>query len=133
MKAFAGAVERHAQPVHQVDDFRSPVGHFLDGRLVIQKVTAVNRIVEVLPLVVAQLSRLIVAAVDPALCTNAVRAFDRSQADQVDVDTQLGQLHCRCQSGQAAADHHDSMLCHESFRCLFLSVVAGFSREMSFQ
>jgi predicted lipid-binding transport protein (Tim44 family) len=47
-EAFGGAVERHAEPVHQVDDPRTPVGHFLYRRLMLQKIAAVDRIVEML-------------------------------------------------------------------------------------
>ena len=58
---FLGAIERHAQPVHQVDDPRRPVGHLLDGRLMLQEVAAVDGVVKVLPFAVAQLARLVVA------------------------------------------------------------------------
>ena len=83
----------------------APIAHFLHRRLMLQKVAAVNRVVEVLPLVVALLPRQIVDAVDAPLGTNAVRALHRHQAHQVDVDAQLGQLHRRRQAGQSAADH----------------------------
>ncbi len=55
----------------------------------IEKVTSVNRVVQVFPLVIAELPRLIVATVDPALSTNTVRAFDGRQADQIDGNSQL--------------------------------------------
>ena len=78
-KAFGRAVEGHAQAVHQVDDPRGPVGHFLDRRLVLQEVAAVDRVVEVLPLVVAELPGEVVDAVDAALGADAVRALDRQR------------------------------------------------------
>ena len=56
-KALGRAIEGDAQPVHQVDDLRPPLGHFLDRRLVLQKVAAVDGVVEVQPLVVALLAR----------------------------------------------------------------------------
>ena len=45
-------------------------------------------------------------------CADAVRAFDWRQAHDIDVDTQLGQLHRRRQARQPAADHHHALLCH---------------------
>ena len=76
----------------------------------IQKVAAVDGIVQVLPLAIAQLPGLIVATIDPALSTNAVRAFDRRQADQVDLDAQFGKLHGGRETGQSAADDYYAML-----------------------
>ncbi len=80
----------------------------------IEKVAAVDGIVQVLPLAVAQLPGLVVATVDPALSANAVRAFDRRQADQVDLDAQLGKLHGRRETCQSAANDYYAMLCHLS-------------------
>ena len=91
---------------------RPPLGHFLDRRLMLQKVAAVDGVVEVQPLVVALLAREVVDAVDAALGADAVRALDRHEAHQVDVDAQLGQLHGGRQPGQSAADDHHSLLCH---------------------
>ena len=103
----------HAQPIHQVDDLRPPIGHFLHRRLVLQKVAAIDRVVEVQPLVVALLPRQVVDAVDAALRTDAVRALDRHQAHQIDIDAQLGQLHRRRQARQSAADDQDALFCHD--------------------
>ena len=93
-----------------------PVGHFLDRRLMLQEVAAVDGVVEVQPLVVALLPRQVVDAVDAALGADAVRALDRREAHQVDVDAQLGQLHGGRQAGQPAADDHYALLCHETTR-----------------
>ena len=114
-KAFGRAIEGHAQAIHQVDDPRRPIGHFLDRRLMLQEVAAVDRVVEVLPLVVALLPREIVDAVDAALGADAVRALDGHQAHQVDVDAQLGQLHGGRQAGQSAANHQYPLLRHAAF------------------
>lgn len=92
-ESFASPVERHAQAVHQLDDLGCPVSHFFDRRLVIQKVTSVDRVVEVFPLIVAELPSRVIAAVDAALRANAMRTFDRGQTDQIDLGAQLGQLH----------------------------------------
>ena len=45
----------------------------------LQEVATIDRIVQVFPLRVAQLPRLIVAAIDTALSTYAVRTLDRRQ------------------------------------------------------
>ena len=71
----------------------------------LQKIAAIDGVVEVQPLVVALLPRQIVDAVDAALGADAVRALDRHQAHQIDVDAQLGQLHRRRQARQTAADN----------------------------
>jgi hypothetical protein len=112
--ALGRAIERHAQPVHQVDDFRPPIGHFFHRRLMLQKIAAIDRVVEVQPFVVALLPRQVVDAVDAPLGTDTVRPLHRHQAHQVDVDPQLGQLHCRRQPGQTTADDHYSLFCHAS-------------------
>ena len=61
------AVEGDAQPVQEVDDPVRPISQFLDRRLVLQKIAAVNRVVEMLPLAVAELPREIIDAVDAPL------------------------------------------------------------------
>ena len=103
-KAFGRAIEGHAEPVHQVDDPGSPVGHFLDGRLMLEEVAAVDGVVEVQLFAVALLASEVVDAVDAALGTDAVRTFHRREAHQVDRNPQLGQFHGGRQTGQSAAD-----------------------------
>ena len=73
-ESFGRAIERHAQPVHQVDDPRGPIGHFLDRRLVLQEIAAVDGVLEMLPLAVAELPGEVVDAVDAALGAAAMRA-----------------------------------------------------------
>ena len=111
-KAFGRAVESDAQPVHQVDDLRRPVGQFLDRRLVLEEIAAIDGVVEMLPLVVAKLLREVVHAVDAALGAGAVRAFDGQQAHQADVAFEFGQFHGGGQSGQSAADDHYAWFGH---------------------
>ena len=74
----------------------------------LQEVTAVDGIVEVLPLVVAELPRLVIDAVDPALGAHAVGAFHGREAHQIDIDADFRQLHGSRQSGQTTANDHDS-------------------------
>ncbi len=104
--ALRRAIECHAQPVHQVDDPRGPVGHLLDRRLMLQEVAAVHRVVQMQPFRVAQLTRLVVARIDPALGTHAVRSLDRGQTHEIHVDAQLGQFHGRGKARQAATNNH---------------------------
>ncbi len=66
-KALGRAIEGDAKAVHQVDDLGGPFGHFLDRRLMLQKVSAVGRVVEVQPLAVALLQRELIDAVDAPL------------------------------------------------------------------
>ena len=113
-KALGRAVERHAQPVHQVDDPRGPVGQFLHRRLVLEEIAAVDGILEMLPRAVAQLPGQIVDAVDPALGADAVRPLHRQQAHQPDVEIQFRQLHGGRHSRQPAADDHDGWFGHAS-------------------
>ncbi len=116
-KALGRAIERDAETIHQVDDPGGPFGHFLDRRLMLQEVAAVGRVVEVQPLAVALLQRELVDAVDAALGTDAVRALDRGEAHQLDVDALFGQLHGGRQTGQPSTDDHYTFAnCHEITR-----------------
>src|SRR6202451_432918 len=48
-QAFGGAIKRHAHTVEEVDDAGSSLAHGFHGRLVGQKVAAINDVVEMLP------------------------------------------------------------------------------------
>ena len=61
--------------------------------LVLQEIAAIDRVVKVLPLVIAQLPSLIVTGVDAALRAHAVRPLDRRETDQVDLNTYFGEFH----------------------------------------
>ena len=122
-KALGRAVEGHAQPVHEVDDLGGPVGQFLDRRLVLQEVAAVDGVVEVLPFAVAQLPRQVVDAVDAALGADAMRAFHRQEAHDAHVAFQLGQLDGGGHSGQSAADDHHRWFRHDDCSCVKLTVI----------
>ena len=56
-KTLWRAIERNAQPIHEIDDLGAPFGHFLDRRLMLQKISAVDRVIKVQPFVVALLPR----------------------------------------------------------------------------
>ena len=111
---LSGAIERNAQTVHQIDHLRRPVGHLLHGRLMVEKVAAVHGVIEVFPLIIAQLPCLIITAVDSTLCTYAVRTFDRSQTEQINLHTQFSELHGGGQTCQTTTHNYYAMLCHNS-------------------
>ena len=120
---LAGPVEHDAHAVQQVDDAGRVVAHVLDGRLVGEKVAAVDRVVEVLVGRVA-LALGVDRAVDAALGADRVAALDGHEREQVHGDAGLGDLDGGHQPGQSAADDDDFGLCvagdcrHRS--CLFL-------------
>jgi hypothetical protein len=122
--ALGGAVERHAHAVEQVDDLRRPVGHLVDGRLVLEEVAAVERLVEVHPLAVALLAGDVVARVDAALRAHAVRSLDRDHREQVDVEAFLGDAGRGGQSGQPSSDDDDALGAVHGSRIRFVVLVA---------
>ena len=105
-------VERHAEPVHEIDDPRAPVGHLLDRRLVLEEVTAVDGVVEMLPFGIPLLPREGVDAVDPPLSADAVRPLHRDKAHEVDIDSELGEPHRGREPGKTTADNENAGLCH---------------------
>ena len=111
---FGGSIEGNAQAIHQDDDLRGPVGHLFDRRLVWKEVTAVDRIVEVIPLVVPLLTGLIVDAIDTPLGTDAVGTLHWGQAQKIDRNAQFSEFHRRRESGQSATDNQHSIVSHFS-------------------
>ena len=83
-QAFRSAVEGNAHAVEQVDDGRRGLAHGLDGRLVGEKVAAVDGVVEVLVGGVA-FALEILGGVDAALRADRVRTLDGDDRKQVDV------------------------------------------------
>jgi hypothetical protein len=84
------------------------VGHLVDGRLVVEEVAAVERLIDVHPLAETLLSNHIGAGVDPALGTDAVRPLDRDQREQIDRHAGFGDADGGGQTRQSPADHYDS-------------------------
>jgi hypothetical protein len=110
-QALGSAVEGHAHAVEQVDDARRGLAHGLDGRLVGQKIAAVDGVVEVLPGGVA-LALQVLGGVDAALRADRVRALDRHDGEQVHGAAGFGDLDHGCQAGQASANDDDFGCCH---------------------
>src|SRR5690606_25549952 len=71
---------------------------------VVEEVTPIDSIVQVVPLIIAELASLIIAAIDSALCAHAVRTLHWRETDQIDRRTEFAELHRRCETGQAATD-----------------------------
>jgi hypothetical protein len=91
-QALWGAVERHAHAIEQIDNRWGALAHTQHGRLVRQKVAAVNRVVEVDPRRVA-LAFGVHCAVDAALRTHRVRALHRHKREQIHMHARLRELH----------------------------------------
>src|SRR5436309_2932065 len=105
-QAFGSAIEGHAHAVEKVDDSRCSIAHGFDRWLVGKKVTAVNRVVKVLPGGVAFAFQ-ILGRIDAALRTNRMRTLDRNNGKQIDVTAHLRDLDHGCQSGESSAHDYD--------------------------
>ena len=104
-QAFGRAIEHHAHPIEQVDDRRRRLAHRLDGRLMRQKVAAVNRVVKMNHRRVALAFR-IDCAVDSALRAHRMRSLDGHDREQIDLLALLGKFHRRGQTSQPAAYYY---------------------------
>ena len=79
----------------------------------LEEVPTVDGVVQVEPLTVAFLSREFVDGVDPALSADAVRPLHRDHADQIYVNSRLGELHRRGETRQPSANDNDVLLSHD--------------------
>ena len=104
---FGRPVERDAHAVEEEDDRRPRLAHRLHRRLVRQEVAAVDRVVEVPPRRVA-LALPVDGGVDPALCTDGVRALDRHEREQVDGEPRLGDADRGHEAREPAADDDEA-------------------------
>src|SRR6185312_17409784 len=83
-KSLGSAGEGNTHAIKQINDGRSGLAHRFYRRLIREKVTAVNRVVKVLPGRVAFAFK-IFGRVDAALRANRVRALDRHNGKQIHV------------------------------------------------
>ena len=105
-QSFRSSVERHAHAVEQINDARSRFAHGFYGRLVGEEVTAVNRVIKMLPGGVA-LALQILGGIDSALGADRMRALYRNDGEQIHLPTHLRDLdNCRKPS-QPAANNDD--------------------------
>src|SRR5712692_8765351 len=103
-QSLRSAVEHHAHPVEQIDDRGRRLAHSLYWRLMGQKVTAVDRVVEMNPGRVA-LALGVDRAVDAALGADRMGSLDRHDREKVNLLPRLSQLDCGRQPSEAAANH----------------------------
>src|SRR5262249_15480882 len=101
----------HTHSVEQINNPRRRLAHGFDGRLIAEKVAAVNRVIKMLPGSVA-LAFQIFGRVDAALRANRVRAFYRHDGKQVDVPAHFGDLDDCREPCQSATYHDDFWSCH---------------------
>ncbi|MNZ62537.1 hypothetical protein D3C78_806620 [compost metagenome] len=79
-QSFRCAVEHNPHPVHQMNDPWSRLTHRLNRRLICQKVTAIHRIIKMLPRRIAFSFR-INRTINSTLCTNGVGPLNRYQRE----------------------------------------------------
>ena len=89
-ETFGRSVKCHAQTIHQIDDARRAVTHFLDGRLMLKEVTAIDRVVKVKIFAISLCTGHFVDRVDTTLSANAMGPLHGYQADQMNVRTVSG-------------------------------------------
>ena len=111
-QTFGSAIEGHAHAVQQVDDGGRGLAHGLHRRLIGQKVSAVDGVVEVLRGGVA-LALQVFGRVDAALGAHRVRALDGDDGKQLHRAAGFGDLDHRRKSGEPSAHHDDFACCHE--------------------
>jgi hypothetical protein len=102
-QALAGAIERHAHAIEQVDDLRSRVAHAFHRRLLGEEVAALERVLHVDVGVVA-FALGVHGAVDSTLGADRMASLHRDDGEHVDVLARLGELDDGHEPRQAAAD-----------------------------
>ena len=105
-QALGRAIEGNAHAVEQIDDAGSGVAHGLDRRLVGEEVSAVDRVVEMLPGGIAFAFQ-VLGGVDASLRADRVRALYGDDREQVDLAAHLGDLDDGGEACQAAAHYDD--------------------------
>src|SRR4029077_17929879 len=103
-QTFGRAIEWNAHAVEQIDDARSGVAHGLNRRLVGEKVSTVNRVVEMLPSGIA-FALQVLGGIDASLRANRGRALYGDDREQVDLAAHLGDLDDGGEARQAAAHY----------------------------
>ena len=107
------SVEGNTHAVEQINDAGRGLAHVFDGRLVGKKITAVNRVVKVLPGRIA-FALQILSCVDAALRAYRVRTLHRDDGEEIDVCAHLRNLDNGGKPRQAATNDNDFWNCHLS-------------------
>jgi len=111
-KTFRRAVKRHSHAIEQIDDGWSHFAHGFDRRLVGEEISAINRVVKMLPGAVAFALK-ILGGVDATLCAYGVRTLDGNNREKIDAAAHFGDLDGRGESRESAADDDDvRYVCH---------------------
>src|SRR2546423_5307503 len=113
-QTFRSAREGNAHSVEEIDNRGSHLAHCFYGRLVRQKISAVDCVVEMLPGRIA-LAFGVHSAIDSALRADRMRALHGHNGEEVNRVTLFGNLHrCRQSCESAAYDcYSDSVRgCH---------------------
>ena len=117
-QTLRSAVKGHAHAVEKVNDGGSRVAHRFHGRLVGEKVSAVNGVVEMLPGGVA-LAFQILGRVNAALRANRMGALHRDNREQVDLSAHLGNFYDCGKTREASAYDNDFGGCRHCYRTSF--------------
>ncbi len=110
-KTFRSAIERNAHAIQQVDDAWRRLAHGFYRRLVSQKISTVNRVVEMLVGGIAFAFQ-ILCRVNPALRAHGVRPLHRNDGEQIHVAACFGDLDDGGEPRKASTHHDDSRSCH---------------------
>ena len=111
-QSFRSAVERNAHPIEQINNSRCGVAHGFYRRLVGKKVSAINRVVEVLPGRVA-LALQVLGSINSALRANRMRPFHWHDRKKIYLPAHLGNLDdCRKAREPAANNNNFRISCH---------------------
>ncbi len=111
-QAFGRAVEHHAHAVEKVHDAWRRFAHAAYLRLVGQEIAAVDGVVEMLVHAVA-FALGVQGRVDAALRASGMRALERHQREQVNLQSGFHNLECCHKPGKAAAYNGYSSVTHE--------------------
>src|SRR5580704_14178882 len=110
-ETFRGAIEHDAHAIEQIDDRRGFLAHAFDQRLISQKISTVDGVVEMLGDGIA-FTLLIFRGVDSTLRADGVGALYWHDGKQFDRNAGLGDANRRHQSSQPPTNDDDLWLSH---------------------
>ena len=110
-QAFRRSVEGHAHAIQQINDPGRRLAHVLDRRLIAQKISAIHRVVKVLPGGIA-FALQILRRIDAALRAHGMRSLHWNNREQIDATAHLRDLDDCRQSGEPAAHDNDFGIRH---------------------
>ncbi len=105
-QAFGRAIEWHAHAIEQINNRGRSFRHSFDGRLIREKIAAVDRVVKMLPGSIA-LALEILGRIDAALGADRMGALDRHDRKEVDLSARLRDFDDRGKAGKTSAHYDD--------------------------